>query len=199
MIKLNIGKLNHESSTLYEALGLDFYERNIVSNTILFELLSNHMLVKDLFDDEKDAPVDMRTMTGLLEKCVDRISVEEQKFYLLMIYGQTYEATMSMLHRESKIDKVSTKGGTKKDEEIKEMIVKLVKKLDKQSPFDTIMKVIKAESFDYERFMNKTLPIDKRSEINQIGERVEQARKTGEDIDLSDLGASFGFNQEDDE
>lgn len=180
METIKIPKLNHSVKSLYGAIGLDFYERNIVSNTILFETIANHLLAKDLFDDPSDAPINMTCSTGILEKALDRLDLGEYKFYLLLNFNEIFNATSMAIYNiehPQKPQKVSDDEETSQD-----LMMKLFKKLH-GNPIARIIKVIKESSYDYDRFMKMTLPIDKRSDINAIGDKIEASLQKGQNMD----------------
>lgn len=174
--------MDHEQATLYAAMGLDFYERNIVSNTILFETVSNHLLVNELFDDPKEAPIGMCSMTGILERSLERLEDDTKKFFLTLSFGEIYMAARSAINHN--------KGNTKMGD-YQEKIYKQVVK-SHGDPYAKIVKTIKDCSFDYDKFMIKTLPIEKRNDINEIGKKIEESSKKGGAGLLGMLGVDAG-------
>jgi hypothetical protein len=179
---MKIPKMDHEQNTLYAAMGLDFYERNIVSNTILFETVSNHLLVNELFDDPKEAPIGMCSMTGILERSLERLEDDTKKFFLTLSFGEIYMAARSAINHN--------KGNTKMGD-YQEKIYKQVVKTH-GDPFGRIVKAIKDSSYDYDRFINLTLPIDKRNDINEVGKKIEESSKKGGSSLLGMLGIDEG-------
>lgn len=59
---------NHDVKTFHESLGIHPDRATVLSGTILFEMINQSYLVSKLFDNPDQAPRNMVTKTGVLEK-----------------------------------------------------------------------------------------------------------------------------------
>lgn len=81
-------EFNHSKDNFHEAMNISGYMRTKCRERIFFTSFSNALQRKELFEDEDDAPKDMSTVTGDLQRCLKMITDPlEYEYTLLTFYG----------------------------------------------------------------------------------------------------------------
>lgn len=81
-------EFNHSKDAFHEAMSIPSYVRTKCRERIFFSSISNALQRIELFEDEDDAPKDMSTVTGDLQRCLKMISDPlEYEYTLLTFYG----------------------------------------------------------------------------------------------------------------
>jgi hypothetical protein len=81
-------QFNHDKDAFHEAMNIPSYIRTKCRERIFFTSFSNALQRKELFEDEDDAPKDMSTVTGDLQRCLKMITDPlEYEYTLLTFYG----------------------------------------------------------------------------------------------------------------
>lgn len=81
-------EFNHSKDHFHEAMNIPSYMRTKCRERIFFTSFSNALQRKELFEDEDDAPKDMSTVTGDLQRCLKMITDPlEYEYTLLTFYG----------------------------------------------------------------------------------------------------------------
>jgi len=79
---------NHTKDEFHEAMNIPGYIRTKCRERIFFAAFSNALQRTELFEDEDDAPKDMSTVTGDLQRCLKMITDPlEYEYTLLTFYG----------------------------------------------------------------------------------------------------------------
>jgi len=79
---------NHTKDEFHEAMNIPGYIRTKCRERIFFAAFSNALQRAELFEDEDDAPKDMSTITGDLQRCLKMINDPlEYEYTLLTFYG----------------------------------------------------------------------------------------------------------------
>jgi len=79
---------NHTKNAFHEAMNIPGYIRTKCRERIFFAAFSNALQRVELFEDEDDAPKDMSTVTGDLQRCLKMINDPlEYEYTLLIFYG----------------------------------------------------------------------------------------------------------------
>jgi hypothetical protein len=79
---------NHTKDEFHEAMNIPGYIRTKCRERIFFAAFSNALQRTELFEDEDDAPKDMSTITGDLQRCLKLITDPlEYEYTLLTFYG----------------------------------------------------------------------------------------------------------------
>ena len=79
---------NHDKDEFHEAMNIPGYIRTKCRERIFFASFSNALQRAELFEDEDDAPKDMSTVTGDLQRCLRMITDPlEYEYTLLTFYG----------------------------------------------------------------------------------------------------------------
>ena len=81
-------EFNHSKDAFHEALNIPSYMRTKCRERILFAAFSNALQRQELFEDEDDAPKEMSTVTGDLQRTLSMITDPlEYEYTLLTFYG----------------------------------------------------------------------------------------------------------------
>lgn len=107
---LATNQLNHEVDNFHEALGITDYTRTKCRERIFFSAISNALQRDELFEDEDDAPKDMRTVTGDLQRCLRLITDPLEYEYTLLIFQPSQRTAMKsvalyLAMKDRRIDK----------------------------------------------------------------------------------------------
>jgi hypothetical protein len=81
-------KFNHEVQTFYESLGINETRALTLSGTILFEMINQAYLVKKLYDKPEQAPRNMITKTGVLEKVMTYTKNQTEELYCVYEFAK---------------------------------------------------------------------------------------------------------------
>lgn len=80
-------KFKHEEENIHKALCLEDDIRDGVREKIFFCTFSNALVVEELYDDLDDAPVQLKTVTGILEKAIGLATEKEYDLLLLQFHN----------------------------------------------------------------------------------------------------------------
>lgn len=81
-------KFNHEASTMAEAFGITEDRKYEIEAYVLYALLSNEILTRKIYGkDKKDAPSNMRSKSGPLERVLDYALDEAELAYMTYEYA----------------------------------------------------------------------------------------------------------------
>ena len=81
-------EFNHSKDHFHEAMNIPSYMRTKCRERIFFTSFSNALQREELFEDINDAPSDMHTVTGDLQRCLKMITDPlEYEYTLLTFYG----------------------------------------------------------------------------------------------------------------
>lgn len=81
-------KFNHDTKTIQDSLGIQKDRADRISANILFELINQAYLIKNLFDSVENAPSNLTTKTGLLERVFDETQNEAERIYATWEYSK---------------------------------------------------------------------------------------------------------------
>ena len=127
-------QFNHDKDEFHEAMNIPGYVRTKCRERIFFAAFSNALQRAELFEDEDDAPKDMSTVTGDLQRCLKMINDPlEYEYTLLTFYGHQRMA-MEAYGRYKYLNSTSQS----KEDKIKLSIINLMMDLkDKQDDEET--------------------------------------------------------------
>lgn len=81
-------EFNHSKDHFHDAMNIPSYTRTRCRERIFFAAFSNALQRQELFEDEDDAPKEMSTVTGDLQRTLSMITDElEYEYTLLTFYG----------------------------------------------------------------------------------------------------------------
>lgn len=100
-------KFSHDEDALDKALGISDGVEKKCTEIILFSAFSNHLLGRELFDQEDEAPRSLKTKTGDLEKSISLCSNEQEKEYLLLMFHQLHTMAMESIAKYIMLNKIN--------------------------------------------------------------------------------------------
>ena len=81
-------KFDHTMGNMGLAMGINDERTDELDALVLFTIIDRTMMVESLFDDEDDAPLNLRTKTGLLETVFESSNNEAERIYLTFEYSK---------------------------------------------------------------------------------------------------------------
>jgi len=107
---LATNELNHELDSFHEALGVSENSRTKCRERVFFSTIANALQRNELFEDEDDAPKELRTVTGDLQRCLRLIKDPLEYEYTLLIFSsaqRTASQSVGMYQalKEKRVDK----------------------------------------------------------------------------------------------
>lgn len=85
-------KFKHDSNKIPTALGLSEEIDNKCREIIHFSTFTNYFIKEDFFnEDDNQAPKNLTTVTGILEKALSLCKTEEEKIYTIFIFKDLHE------------------------------------------------------------------------------------------------------------
>jgi len=79
-------KFNHETDSFHESLGIPGDIRTKCRERVFFTAISNAFQREELFEDPDDAPRELRTISGDLQRCLQSITDQLEYEYTLMVF-----------------------------------------------------------------------------------------------------------------
>lgn len=71
-------KINHESKTLQQSLGIEENRADEISALVMFNMINQTYMIQHLYDSPDEAPRSMKTKTGVLENVLNEVSGENE-------------------------------------------------------------------------------------------------------------------------
>lgn len=81
-------QFDHSKPTFEQSLGISTERADILTATVFYEMINHAYLVDKLFDNAEDAPRNMTTKTGILEKAFEEASNEAERIFCTWEYGK---------------------------------------------------------------------------------------------------------------
>jgi len=116
---------NHSKDHFHEALNIPSYLRTKCRERIFFASFSNALQRTELFEDEDDAPKDMSTVTGDLQRCLKLITDPLEYEYTLLTFYGTQRIAMEAYGRY----KFLNSSDKSKEDNLKLSIINLIQEL----------------------------------------------------------------------
>jgi len=79
-------QFNHDVRTMSQALCIPDERRHYLHAVVLFNMVYQSIMVHSLFDDPDEAPINMRTKSGCLEKMLEAAETEAERLYIVWEY-----------------------------------------------------------------------------------------------------------------
>ena len=118
-------EFNHSKDHFHDAMNIPSYTRTRCRERIFFSAFSNALQRQELFEDEDDAPKEMSTVTGDLQRTLSMITDElEYEYTLLTFYGHQKIAMEAF----SRYKYLNSKDQSKEDK-LKLSIINLIQEL----------------------------------------------------------------------
>lgn len=161
-------QFNHQIENFHQALGISDDIRTKCRERIFFSAMSNAIQVMDLFEDKDDAPREMVTVTGDLQRCLRMITDPLEYEYTLMIFNNSQRmATETMAYYRHTLESQNNK-----EDRVKMKILELMEEIrgskeddndeDDEAPVDRLnkktmvkrIKLVKKSHHNFDTYMN---------------------------------------------
>lgn len=108
---------NHEAKNINEAFGIKDDRKSEIEALVFYHIIDTMTLAKSLFDDVDDAPSNIRSKSGWIEKIIDDMNTDEERMYAMWETskidhvtdhddkGKAFLAAMSMVYKVHDGDK----------------------------------------------------------------------------------------------
>ena len=81
-------KFDHSAGNVQAALSIPDHRSDVLDAKVLFNIINQAVMVNKLFDDPDDAPSNLRTKTGVIEKILDEAKTDNERVYLVWEYSR---------------------------------------------------------------------------------------------------------------
>lgn len=81
-------KFDHSAGNVQAALSIPDHRSDVLDAKVLFNIINQAIMVSKLFDDPDDAPSNLRTKTGVIEKILDEAKTDNERVYLVWEYSR---------------------------------------------------------------------------------------------------------------
>lgn len=81
-------KFDHSERNINRSLNITDERSDQLDALVMYTMVNQAMMIRQLFDDPKDAPANMRTKTGILERCFEAAENEAERIYLVWEYAK---------------------------------------------------------------------------------------------------------------
>lgn len=79
---------DHSARNFQGALNIEQDRTDELDAIVMYSLINQAMMVKQLFDDPDDAPSNMRTKTGILERALESAKNDNERIYITWEYAR---------------------------------------------------------------------------------------------------------------
>jgi len=111
MVKETVFNFHHSMEDFNDALGISKEIDEHCQDIIYFSAMSNHLCGRELFEDIKDIPKQLTTVTGDLEKSISYAKNQTELQYMLLIFRKYHDITLDII---SKYEALAFMDGTEK-------------------------------------------------------------------------------------
>jgi hypothetical protein len=125
-------KFKHDEEKLHRAFGLSDQVKDLIREKILFCTFSNILVRDELFDDKDDAPAELTSITGILEKALG-LATEQEHDYMLLTFNDTHD----MGHKALVHYKMINNNDTSKEARTKAKLLELLAGLKELDIYDS--------------------------------------------------------------
>lgn len=81
-------KFDHSKKNLQQSLGIEDKRADELTASLFFEMINVQHMVESLFDDPEQAPLNMITKTGIMERVLDDVKTPEELLYVGWEYAK---------------------------------------------------------------------------------------------------------------
>lgn len=81
-------QFDHTSGNIPRSLNITDERSDQLDALVMYNIINQGMMIRQLFDNPDDAPVNMRTKTGILERCFESTNNEAERIYLVWEYAK---------------------------------------------------------------------------------------------------------------
>lgn len=178
MEMMTLPKFDHSGTNLEKSLSLTQKETHYVKNAIVFESLACPMLVGELFNEEEDAPLDMRSMTGILERVNGHMRNANEQMYMFMIFGDGYYHIQETIEESHNKVKEAEEKGKKADTNSLEDLLQ-TNDSNPSVPLANSIEAIRKCNYDFEKYISAVM---KDEDYDENGDYCKVIEITGEQI-----------------
>lgn len=125
-------EFNHSKDHFHDAMNIPSYMRTKCRERIFFAAFSNALQREELFEDEEDAPKEMSTVTGDLQRCLKMITDPLEYEYTLLTFYGTQRIAMEAYKRY----KFLNASDKTREEKLKLSIINLIEELKSRDDDD---------------------------------------------------------------
>lgn len=122
----------HNASKVAQALGVNPQTEDRCIEIINFCTISNYLISHEMFDDRDDAPNNLTTLSGDLEKALSLVSNQEEKDYVLFMFRTLHDAVQATIAKYEVLNELQ--GVDKKKAELVLQMIEL--KLEEKTEED---------------------------------------------------------------
>lgn len=87
----------HGASKVAQALGVNTQTEDRCIEIINFSTIANYLISNEMFDSRDDAPNNLTTLSGDLEKALSLVSTQEEKDYVLFMFRTLHNAVQATI------------------------------------------------------------------------------------------------------
>lgn len=161
-------QFQHGKDEVSDSFSLTKNEATRVKLIIVFETIASDMKVKEFFTTPEEAPIELSSISGMLERCLELCPSMSMKAYLLLMFRDTYSSIQDLI---DSIETCSPKA--KKLNPLHQALYKVMQEL-KKAGFDQLRDVIKKTKYDFERFYKEVAPDGSDDHIHGAAEDVNR-------------------------
>jgi hypothetical protein len=158
-------EFNHNIGLFHEAMGVPNHIRTKCRERVFFSSFSNALQRVELFEDEDDAPKEMSTVTGDLQRCLKMITDPLEYEYTLL----TFQSNQSIAMEAYAKYKYLNSSRQSKEDKIKLSILNLMQDLnnnddndDDQDEIDNItvnttikrISIVKSSHYNFDTYLS---------------------------------------------
>ena len=81
-------QFDHTSGNIPRSLNITDERSDQLDALVMYNIINQAMMLRQLFDSPDDAPINMRTKTGVLERCFESTNNEAERIYLVWEYAK---------------------------------------------------------------------------------------------------------------
>lgn len=81
-------KFDHSKKNLQQSLGIENKRADELTASLFFEMINVQHMVESLFDKPEEAPLNMITKTGIMERVLDDVKTPEELLYVGWEYAK---------------------------------------------------------------------------------------------------------------
>ena len=81
-------QFDHTSGNIPRSLNITDERSDQLDALVMYNIINQGMMIRQLFDNPDDAPANMRTKTGVLERCFESTNNEAERIYLVWEYAK---------------------------------------------------------------------------------------------------------------
>lgn len=154
---------NHDSKIIFQSFGLSLEQVKKIKDKIIFSIYNNHLKAHNEFENVKDAPIELKTLTGDLETALNLFENNEdnnittEQFFVSFIFSEFHDLVMQMISLHRKLNDKNLSESTKTI--IKSSVKSSSDKLKEREPYSLTplevlhkFDIIEKSKYSYERF-----------------------------------------------